>query len=406
MVATFYLKVIITLSPLITLCFAYVLNYLSILQILMIYLVYCTYQYFTSNSVLYYQTTDYNNKVMGLCNTLRDNKYRPHFFLPSPLVQILLFDSMAGPPEELNIERESVNNEGTYIDWLTLKNKTKTTETNTLKNERKSILLLLPGLTGCSRDLYIMNTAYEAIMNDYIVVVYYNRLISEDLKLPEDSNVNLIDDLDLAIDKINLKYPNCDIYSAGYSYGANTITHYLGSRNSKNKRIQAAVSVGNAYDLIICQRFLEDTIYDHFILKLLKKNLNKTMNGLVQPHKKIYVDINKAHKAIKVKEFDEYNIRRVLGYKSADEYYRDMSCINHIHKINVPLLCISAKDDYITTAKAIPYDDINLNENIILLVTDKGGHLCYFGNESLIKLRQWVIKPVLEFLNANRNLRK
>ena len=73
-------------------------------------------------------------------------------------------------------------------------------------------------------------------------------------------------------------------------------------------------------------------------------------------------------------------------------------------KIDVPLLCISSLDDNITTSKAIPYDEVELNENLILLVTDRGSHLCYIGNEKFLQLKQWINEPIMEFINAINKL--
>ena len=57
-----------------------------------------------------------------------------------------------------------------------------------------------------------------------------------------------------------------------------------------------------------------------------------------------------------------------------------------------------------TSSKAIPFDDIRLNPNSMLLLTDTGAHMCFISNEKMTEICQWVTKPVYEFLNANRDL--
>ena len=57
-----------------------------------------------------------------------------------------------------------------------------------------------------------------------------------------------------------------------------------------------------------------------------------------------------------------------------------------------------------TPSQAIAYDDIKLNPNIFLIVTDKGSHMGFISNEKLVELKQWNFKPAFEFLNCQRSL--
>lgn len=43
--------------------------------------------------------------------------------------------------------------------------------------------------------------------------------------------------------------------------------------------------------------------------------------------------------------------------KTADTYYRWSSCASYVKDVSVPLLCISAMDDPVCTAEAIPWDE-------------------------------------------------
>ena len=91
-------------------------------------------------------------------------------------------------------------------------------------------------------------------------------------------------------------------------------------------------------------------------------------------------------------------------YHTATEYYREISAIKYLTDIDVPVLCINSIDDPITPYQAIAYDDIKLNPNIFLIVTDKGAHMAFVSNERLTELKQWNLKPAFEFLNCQRVL--
>lgn len=391
------IKLIKTISSPLIVIAGYILSFIDLKTVVLVYLVYCLYHYITSNAVLHYTKTEKNKKIISSCKSLETPRYKPHFFLPSPTLQLILFGHIQGPAEELEIERESTNEYGTYIEWVSVKSNKKDESSNS--NEDKPILLVLPGLTGGKTDYYVQNICYEGLQNNYIPVVYQNRFLNN-YKLSEDTHMSLFEDLDEGIDHIMKKYPGKKIYAIGFSYGANMLVHYLGTKNIKKRKIQGGVSVGNPYDMLICQRFLAGTFFDHIILQLLLKNMEKNIESFSRPHKFIQMDINKAKQAKTTKEYDEYTTRRVFGYKSSDHYYRDVSCVHHVEKIDVPLLMISALDDNITTAKAIPYDEASLNENIFLLITDKGGHLCWIDNQHLFKLKRWVDRPAIEFINS------
>jgi abhydrolase domain-containing protein 1/3 len=46
-----------------------------------------------------------------------------------------------------------------------------------------------------------------------------------------------------------------------------------------------------------------------------------------------------------VREFDSSYTAKQFGYKDVNHYYADASIHNKLHKIKVPMLCLSARDD-------------------------------------------------------------
>jgi len=102
--------------------------------------------------------------------------------------------------------------------------------------------------------------------------------------------------------------------------------------------------------------------------------------------------------------FDEIFNGKLHGYKTASEYYRNISAIKNLIDIDVPVLCINSLDDPFTPSQSIAYDDIKINPNIFLIVTEKGSHMGFISNEKLTEFKQWNFKPAFEFLNCQRNL--
>ena len=102
--------------------------------------------------------------------------------------------------------------------------------------------------------------------------------------------------------------------------------------------------------------------------------------------------------------FDEIFNAKLHGYRTATEYYRNISAVKTLSQIDIPVLCINSLDDPITPYQAIAYDDIRMNPNIFLIVTERGSHMAFISNEKFTELKQWNLKPAFEFLNCQRGL--
>ena len=156
--------------------------------------------------------------------------------------------------------------------------------------------------------------------------------------------------------------------------------------------------------MLICERMAEGKVFESLITFLEKKNFKKIIKN-IEKCKNLNVNTEFIAKCDVMKDYDEEFTRKVLGYKSADDYYRSISAVNQLENVDIPLLCISARDDGMTSSMAIPFDDLRLNENIMLVVSDRGAHMCFIDNKNFLQMNnQWLLKPVFEFLNANRKL--
>lgn len=374
----------------------YIFHYLTIIQILFLYLLYCIYWQIFCKVTFIYTRNEENDELIKNCPSLINPKYKPHFFLPICIFQMLICEYWK-PKEgkKLVYKIENVNKYGAKILW---------TKFSYMKNEftDEPILLLFPGMTGVTEDGYVQNLAIEGLNKGYNVVIYQMRILSEDFSLNETGIFKLYDDIDEALDYIIEKHKKSKIYAIAGSYGANNLVYYLGYLNSKKKKINAAVSISNPYDMELCERFLEETIFSWLITFLERKNFKKIRKS-VEKVKNNDFNIEFISTCDDMKSYDEEFSRKLFGYKSADDYYRSVSALREFDKINIPLLCINSKDDGLTSCRAIPYDDIRLNKNIFLLVSDKGAHMCFFCNEKFFGLKQWHLKPIFEFLSACNN---
>ena len=392
-------EIIENFYPAIIILLLFILRFISFTQILIGYLIYCTYIYFTTKTYLYYIKTKFNNELLKNCPSIRDANFKQYFLLPFTFCQFILFQMANQRLNQSNnkqiiFQEEKVDDKGTSIFWAS--------QEKALVQHINPVLLILPGITGHYYDPYVKNIISEGIKNNFDVVVFQMRTLSNKMKLEENKNVDFYEDLDNSLKKIKEKNNN-KLYGIGYSYGANLLTGYLGSLNFKTSYIDGGVAVSNPFDLYMSQRIGQETLYETLICFFERKNYINAVNSINKNNN--VIDVNILESSYSVKIFDKEFFGKILGYKNADDYYRGISSAKYVKYVNKPLLVIHSKDDPICSFKGIPIDDVRENKNIIFIATEKGGHFCYIENEKDFSFsgRLWSFKPSLEFLNYLKN---
>ncbi len=352
------------------------------------YLLFCFYHKITSTTEVIFTKNSFMEEIIKKSN-LSSLKFIPNFFFPiTPLQFINLSRTKVTPKHKIAVERKYIGKNGVCIDWVKYEG---------INTENKPILIIFPGLTGCIDDAYVINIANECIINcGFNVCIYQMRVLHDKLKIDK-RYLFLIDDIDETLDYIRSEYgESTKIFGIGFSYGANQLVKYLGQKNYKKKKINAGVSISNPYEFIISSRLGLNKLYNRMLLMFLQKVVVKTRKNL----EVLNLDVDFILKTNQLKDFDDFYTAKLFGFKCADEYYRAVSSVNEMSNINVPLLCVSAKDDQICFEESIPYDDINLNPNIALLHTSHGTHSAFIENNGIFGVRQWTPKPVVSFLKA------
>ena len=231
------------------------------------------------------------------------------------------------------------------------------------------------------------------------------RLLHDKLKINK-RYLFLIDDIDETLDYIRNEYgESIKIFGIGFSYGANQLVKYLGQKNNKKKKITAGISISNPYEFIISARLAHDKIYNRMLLMFLQKVVRRTKKQLID----LNVNVDLILNTNQITDFDDFYTSYLFGFRGADDYYRNISSVNDMKNIDVPLLCIHSKDDQICFKEGIPFEEIKLNKNIALLLTSHGSHSCFIESEGLLGLfglnvKQWIIKPVSKFLKTVENM--
>ena len=392
-------EIIENFYPLIIILLLLIFRFISFTQIIIFYLVYCIFIYFSTKTYLYFVKTKFNIELLKSCPSIQNANFKQYFLLPFTFCQFFLFQITNQKLNQNNNKKiifveEKIDEKGTSIFWAS--------HEKALIHHVNPILLILPGITGHYDDAYIKNVINEGIKNNFDVVIFQMRTLSDNMKLEENKNVDFYEDLNKSLIKIKEKNNN-KLYGVGYSYGANLLTGYLGSKNLESNYIDGGVAVSNPFDLYMSQRIGQETIYESLICFFERKNYIAAVNSINK--KNNIIDVNILESSYSVKIFDKEFFGKILGYKNADDYYRGISSARYVKYINKPLLVIHSKDDPICSYKGIPIDDICENKNILLIATDKGAHFCYIENEKdfSFSCRLWSFKPTFEFINYLKN---
>ena len=364
--------------------------------VILIYLLFCLYHKITSTTELIYTKNTLMEEILNK-SKLFSFKFTPSFLFPiTPLQFINLSRTKVNPKNKITVKRKYIGNNGVCIDWIKYEG---------IETENKPILIIFPGLTGCIDDAYVINIANECIINcGFNVCIYQMRVLNDKVKIDK-RYLFLIDDIDEALDDIRNEYGDkIKIFGVGFSYGANQLVKYLGQKNNIKKKISAGVSISNPYEFIISARLGYNKIYNRMLLMFLQKVVVKTRKQLESLNLNMNIDL--LLNTNQIAEFDQYYTSYLLGFRGSDDYYRNISSVYDMKNIDVPLLCISAKDDQICFEEGIPFEEIHLNKNIALILTSHGTHSCFIESDGLLGLRvkQWIPKPVASFLKAVANM--
>ena len=373
-------------------------------QIIIFYILYCLYVQYSSNSTLYYTKNEKNNKILSKCPSLQNPNFKPYFFFPFAFQQSIICASkwiiQNGYKSKLLFREEKLNNYGLRLYWPYFSNEKEKIDNNT------PILLILPGMTGTINDPVIRNCSIEGLKRGYHVCVYQMRIISEDFSVNESGTFTHKEDIKFTLEKIksNPNYGKAKIYAIGYSYGANNLLYYLGDIHykfdKKDKLIEAGVSISNPFDMKLCQRLCEYNVISCLVSFLERRNSRKIRKSIENCKNIKGMNIEELVNCYDVKKFDEIFSARFYGNKSADDYYRNISSCERMENIDIPVLCINSYDDPMTPRDAIAYDEVKINPNLFLIVTDRGSHMSFISNEKLNEFCQWHFKPAFEFFNG------
>ncbi|KAF0741326.1 hypothetical protein Ae201684_003438 [Aphanomyces euteiches] len=365
-------------------------------------------------SLTYRQENSRVRELIRKCSLLAQ-KYHPTWYLFNNGHLHTIFLSMLESHPKINYQRQMVPlSDGGVVslDWAIPPGVDPSTEINCLD---VPTVVIFHGLTGGSGDNYVCVAVEKLLRHGWRVVVMNARGCAKTpvltAKLFCGAYTNDVREVVACLRKNHV--PTAPLISVGFSLGSNIMVKYIGEEGEKCQ-LTAAVSVGNPYDFLCNSRnmnfsFVHNLIYNGPLATNLKNLFFVRSNAHEHFSNHPEIDLEAIKASVRVSDFDEHLTRRAFGYASTSDYYRDASSNQYLKHIKIPLLLLTAKDDPICIHMATPYDDVAANPNIILAVTDTGGHLGFFSGNSFLKAPDmWSSNVMVEFCNAidEKSMRK
>ncbi|KAM4027481.1 phospholipase ABHD3 isoform 2-T2 [Anomaloglossus baeobatrachus] len=151
------------------------------------------------------------------------------------------------------------------------------------------------------------------------------------------------------------------------------LLNYLGKTGRQTPLLGAAVfSAG--WEVFESATVLEKTLnwilFNYYLTTCLQASIMRHRSVLEKQF-----DIDYVMKAKSIREFDTRFTSVMFGYPTNDHYYKDASPCHRVKSIEIPVLCLNAVDDVFSPGHAIPVESAKQNPNVALVLTAYGGHI-------------------------------
>ncbi len=321
---------------------------------------------------------------------MTDRSYQP----PNPLLRFphlsTILPALLGSSEQNALVRDSIrltDGELITVDWL--------------RNGSEGLLIVLPGLEGHSRRVYMTATAHRLSNAGWDVLLLNHRgTEGGTLTRPRTYHGGAIEDLRDVIDYV-CKDHSCyaKIAACGFSLGGNITLNYLGNPDiDRPAKLVAGIGISVPCDFTgaaqVINQGLPHLIYGKRFLRELKSRVRR--------HRSIYeqgIDCNAALKSTTLFEFDDQFTGPLNGFGNAENYYRRVSCLQYILNIEVPTLLVNARNDPLLSDSCFPFEHADQNAYFQIEAPRSGGHVGFSHNFSFSEF--YYVDRICEWLERH-----
>jgi predicted alpha/beta-fold hydrolase len=262
----------------------------------------------------------------------------------------------------------------------------------------KRLAILTHGLEGHSRGPYCQGMARALQRAGWDVLAWNFRGCSgEPNRKLQSYHSGATEELQIVLDHVFLNTAYDEIFLVGFSLGGNLMLKHLGDAGpSVDQRIRAAVALSVPCDLASSARRLEhwqNRIYMSRFMRSLRRKVQEKANRF--PNE---ISTNGLDQMRTFAEFDDVYTGPIHGFKDADDYWNQCSCLAVLADIAIPTRLINALDDPFLTPACFPHEAAAANPFFQMETPRHGGHLGFveFNDSGLY----WSEQRAVEFFRS------
>ena len=265
-------------------------------------------------------------------------------------------------------------------------------------NGAKRLAILTHGLEGHSRGAYCQGMAGTLQRAGWDILAWNFRGCSgEPNHKLQSYHSGATGELQIVLDHVFSNTTYDEIILVGFSLGGNLMLKYLGDAGpSLDGRIRAAVALSVPCDLATSARKLEhwqNRLYMRRFMWSLRQKVHEKALRFPDQITTDGLDIMRTFA-----EFDGRYTGPIHGFKDADDYWNQSSCISVLEDITIPTLLINALDDPFLTPACFPHKAAKANPSFQMETPKHGGHLGFVEfNEAG---QYWSERRTVAFLGA------
>ena len=252
-------------------------------------------------------------------------------------------------------------------------------------------------MEGSTSSAYMLTTAHKAFRAGFNVVRMNHRNCGDTEHLsPGLYHGGLTADLRAVIDELIASDHLSRLFIVGFSLGGNMVLKLAGEyEDNPRPEVKAVCTVSPSVNLRAgCNSLMRrrNWIYHQDFLRRLKHT--------IRLKEKLFPDLydSTGLRGVRtIEQFDDRYVAPPFGFANADDYYAKASSLPLIGRIRIPTLIIHAQDDPFIPFAPLRDPSIGANPYVLLIATERGGHVAFISDDSLDEDRFWAENRVVEF---------
>ncbi|EJD07438.1 AB-hydrolase YheT [Fomitiporia mediterranea MF3/22] len=278
------------------------------------------------------------------------------------------------------------------------------------------IAIIIPGLLGCSQDAYVNSAARElsrlkdGSVRGYRVVVMNPRgTPGNPLTSPHLTHAGSTDDMRTVVSYIRKNYPDSKgLFALGFSMGGGLLSNYMAEEGATCP-LDAGFCISTVWDFLSCHERMEE---EHFFRRICYSySCGTRLTSVVREHEKLFRDANSkgldqllSQRRVCMSMFNNTFMSYLAGYPNTPAFSAGTSPLYRVGNIRRPCVLLNARDDpfyggwYMADVERAVRD--GGHENLVLAITEKGGHVGWIQKTKDGRWEQWFMHPVREFFDA------